>query len=98
MVVEFGSYVKEDGQTFRKQYFVYTNGINTYSFGEYIGDFLYETTPYIFEVESGCHFGFTSNWGVDALIIKFLWSTSSIGCESISLFVALNCGVGYNPL
>ncbi len=64
MVAEFG-HIENDSY---KQYFVYTNGTDTYSFGEYDGGALYETEFFIIETDNGDHqFGFTSSWRMAAL-------------------------------
>ena len=49
------------------QYFVFTDGMNTYTFGEYSNSVFYESESFILDVYNKKHFICSSKWRADAL-------------------------------
>ena len=62
MVCQAGAIDNSDGRDFWKMYFIYTDGENTYSFGEIREAFLYKVHPYLIPVGNGFHFAACSEW------------------------------------
>ena len=62
MVCEFGREDTVNGIDMWMQYYVYTDGVNTYKFGETEEGHLYKTVTYLIPVDGGYHFATTSEW------------------------------------
>lgn len=62
VICEFGRTITEDGNDFYQQYFIYTDGVHTFEFGDLTESVYYSSEYNLIPVDKGCHFAVTTGW------------------------------------